>query len=78
MESIDDLVAPWTRHGAGLAARMLVLADEIETRLGHPDAADVIREVIRCEYDPLKPDYPPLGVPPALRPPFIARLDPGA
>jgi hypothetical protein len=67
MESIDDLVAPWTRHGAGLAQRMLALADEMDCD-GELRAAEMVRNVIRCDYDPLPPTRPKLGVPPTVRP----------
>lgn len=60
-ESIDDLTVSWTLHGPELARRMLALADELQTeqsfdrRLGyeHASAGDRIREVVRCDYNPL-------------------------
>lgn len=80
MESIDDLVAPWTRHGAGLARRMLALADELE-QYAHLDSeitAELIRRVIRCDYDPLPATRPQLGDPPTLRPSVPPRTTPGS
>lgn len=66
-ESIDDLTAPWMGNGVELARRALALADEMEGD-GEPLAAQKIREVIRCEHNPLPGQAPQLGVPLTLRP----------
>lgn len=65
-ESDDDLTVPWLGGGVELALRMLALADEIDVGLGmaYADAAERIREVIRCEYDPRRHGLPQLGDPP--------------
>lgn len=77
-ESIDDLTAPWMGAGVELATRMLALADELEVEAGDGAySAGRIREVVRCEYNPL-PVRPELGVPPALRPAVPAAPEPGS
>jgi hypothetical protein len=77
-ESVDDLTAPWMGNGVNLAERMLVLADEVEVQLGHPDAAEAIRDVVRCEYNPIPDPRPQLGFPPTLRPAVPPRPEPGS
>jgi hypothetical protein len=67
-ESIDDLTAPWWTNGCELARRMLALADELETEAADGRyTAGLIRQVIRCEYNPLPDQLPELGDPPTLR-----------
>jgi hypothetical protein len=70
LESIDDLTAPWMGAGIELATRMLALADEMDgewRELAAGRAAESIRDVVKCEYNPLPPSLPPLGDPPTLR-----------
>lgn len=79
MESIDDLIVAWTLHGPRLARTMLAYADVLD-RFGGPVraiVADELREIIRCELDPLDDRLPQLGVPPTLRP-AVPRAEPGA
>lgn len=50
---LDDL--PWLGNGVELARRMWALADEIHEG-GNPTNvadADLIRDVLNCEYNPL-------------------------
>jgi hypothetical protein len=70
-ETVDDLTAAWLGNGCELARRDLALADEIELMpaITPKEAAALIREVVRCEYDPVRDrryDYTPLDLP--LRP----------
>lgn len=72
METVDDIAAVWWGNGPELARRDLALADEIELReaITPAEAASLIREVVKCEYDPVRDrryDYSPLD-PPPLRP----------
>lgn len=71
-ETVDDLTAPWLGNGCHLARLTLALADEIELRpaITPYEAAALIREVIRCEYNPVTGathDYSAFD-PPPLRP----------
>lgn len=61
MESIDELTAPWMGQGCELARRMLALADELHRDI---HASNLIREVVRCDYNPIRDQLPPLGPPP--------------
>jgi len=69
-ETIDDLAAPWTLHGPELVRRMLAIADA-EEAAGHPECARTIRDVIRCEHNPLADQLPPLGDPPTRTAPTL-------
>jgi hypothetical protein len=64
-ESIDDLTAPWLGAGVELATRMLALADEMEAQYdtSYRLAASMVRDVVRCDYDPLRPATKPLNLP---------------
>lgn len=78
MESIDDLTVPWTMHGTRLARTVLVYADVLDG-FGGPVRemiASELRDIIRCELNPLDDQLPQLGVPPTLRPP-VPRVEPG-
>lgn len=77
-ETVDDLTAPWMGNGVELARRDLALADQIEAMptITPKEAAALIREVVRCEYDPVRgttADYGPFE-PPPLRPAVPPRI----
>ncbi len=82
-ETIDDLTAPWMGNGVELARRTLALADEIEATpaVTPREAAALIREIVRCEYDPVRgtrADYGPFERPPlrpAIPPPPVANVN---
>jgi hypothetical protein len=64
---MTDFEAIWFGQGAELARRMVALAAEMDIE-GEPRAAEMIRGVLNCEYNPLPDQLPPLGDPPRLRP----------
>ncbi|AGL13861.1 hypothetical protein [Actinoplanes sp. N902-109] len=64
---LDDLGATWMGNGVELARRMNDLADEVEHGYGDQAVANLIREVLSCEYDPTTTRRTPL--PESLREP---------
>ncbi len=68
-----DVEAIWMGRGCDLARRMDALADELPGEWGQ-----LIRDVLDCAYDPLPPVYPPLGLPPRLRPAVPPQPEPGS
>lgn len=64
---MTDLEGIWLGAGAELARRMDALAAEMHID-GEERAAEMVRSVLECEYNPLADQLPELGDPPKLRP----------
>lgn len=64
---MDDLEAIWFGNGCELVRRIMAYADQVEADWS-VKIAEELREIIRCDRNPLPPVYPPLGDPPTLRP----------